>query len=207
MKNRSILFTILLGLALFSAACATNEPGEVTSLPTVSINEGTATEAAAEVVTTPTGAADGSTPAPEAGEPDMTSTFSVESATPAQGEGATAGTPEMGAGVAGVPDDLDEVLRVLRATGATLELGDAVEQADLSVPGQILRINGEEVQIFSYDSAEALEAQASQLAEDGNPEDEPHYYKLGTMLVRYIGSDPGVRDLLEDVLGAQAAGQ
>jgi hypothetical protein len=51
------------------------------------------------------------------------------------------------------------------------------------------------------------EADASRLARQGDPEAEPHFYKLGNMLVRYIGDDTLVRDLLEDVLGAQAAGQ
>jgi hypothetical protein len=99
------------------------------------------------------------------------------------------------------------MLRVLRTAGATVELGDAVENELLSISGQSVMINGEEVQIFTYASAEELETVASQVADEGDPEDEPHFYKLGNMLVRYIGSDPGVRDLLEDVLGAQAAGQ
>ena len=47
-------------------------------------------------------------------------------------------------------------MRVLRETGATVELGDPVEEDRLSVPGQIIRINGEEVQIFTYNSVEEL---------------------------------------------------
>ena len=137
----------------------------------------------------------------------MTPTPFGDSGTPATEAGGSAGIPQTGPGDAGVPDDLDEVIRVLIETGATVELGDVVEQEGVSLPGHILMINGEEVQIFTYESAEKLEAQASQLADTDDPEDEPHFYKLGNMLVRYVGSDPGMRDLLEDVLGAQAAGQ
>ena len=54
------------------------------------------------------------------------------------------------------------------------------------------------VEFYTYDSAEHAEAQAFFVADLGNPEDEPQFDKLGSMLVR---------DLLEDVLGATAAGQ
>jgi hypothetical protein len=99
------------------------------------------------------------------------------------------------------------VIQVLSESGATLELGDEVQQEGLAVSGQTLRITGEEVQIFTFASEEELEAQASQLADDGDPEDEPDYCKLGSMLFHYVGTDTTVRDLLEDVLGARAAGQ
>ena len=191
MKNSLVFFAILLALALVLAACttqeATNEPGEVTALPTVATEAATVTQEAGEAALTPTAASEGNTPTPEAG--------------------GTAAIPETGSGVAGAPDDLDDILRVLRAVGANVELGDTVEQDFTSIPGQILRINGEEVQIFTYDTAEALQAQASQLAEQTDPEREPQFYTLGNMLVRYVGREPGVRSLLENVLGARAAGR
>lgn len=134
-------------------------------------------------------------------------TVATDDGTAPEGASGTAVIPETGPGDAGVPDDINELIRVLRETGATVELGEAVEQESLSVPGQIITINGEEVRIFTYASAEELEAQASQLANLDDPEGEPHFYQLGNMLVQYAGRDTGVRDLLEDVLGAQAAGQ
>lgn len=211
MKNKLVLLTILLALALFSAACGaqdtTDVPGEVTTAPTVSTDNNTATEEASETATAPIGTAEGEATSEGTAETGMTPTDAADSGTPAQDAGGTAAIPQTGPGDAGLPDDLDEVIRVLRTAGATVELGDAVEQADVSVAGQSIMINGEEVQIFTYASAEDLEAQASQLAREDDPEDEPHFYKLGNMLVRYIGSDTLVRDLLEDVLGAQAAGQ
>jgi hypothetical protein len=210
MKTKTMIVTVLLAFVLFSAGCAaqdaTNQPGEVTSVPTVTTNSGVATEAAGETAITPTGAVEEAT-TQGAEQTDTTPSVSTEDGTPAAEASGTAGIPQTGLGAVGLPDDIDEVMRVLVETGATLELGEAVENETLSVPGQILRINGEDVQIFTYDSVEELEAQASQVADEGDPEDEPHFYKLGNMLVRYVGSDPGVRDLLEDVLGAQVAGQ
>ena len=211
MKNRFVLLTVLLALALLSAACAaqdaTSEAGDATMLPTLSTDVGTATEDAAEAAVSPTEAPEDGTATPEAGEADTTPTVVTSSRTPASDATAQPGVPQTGLGEAGLPDDVDELMRVLRTAGATVDLGDAVTNELVSVPGQILRINGEELQIFSYESAEVLEAQATQLTDDQDPEDEPEFYKLGTMLVRYAGRDPGVRDLLEDVLGAQAAGQ
>lgn len=191
MKSKLVFLTVLLAIALVSAACATQEatnaPGGVGAVPTQSTNGSTATD--------------------DAGEGQMTPTLSADNTTPVQEAGGTAVIPETGAGDVGAPDDLDELMTVLRETGATVELGDAVTHDFLSIPGQIIMINGEEVQIFAYDSAEQLEAQVSQLPDDNNPENEPQFYKLGTMLVRYVARDPGVRDLLEDVLGAEGVGR
>ena len=130
---------------------------------------------------------------------DTTPTVSAENWTPSQGVDGTAVIPQTGLGDAGLPDDFDEVIRVLQETGVTVELGDTVEQDFASVPGQSILINGEEVQIFTYGSVEDLDLQAYQLLEEGASEEEPHFYKLGNMLVFYAGKDTLVRDLVEDV--------
>ena len=209
MKPKFLVFTILLMLTLLSAACAgqetNNEPEQATAMPTVATDVSTITEEAGDAAMTPTGAPESETPTEVAGESDMTPTASAEDGTPAA-EGGTPGIPQTGPGDAGIPDDLDEMVRVLRTAGATVNLGEVVENELVSVPGQRVLINGEEVQVFTYETAEELESVASQL-ENSDPESEPQFYKLGNMLVRYAGTNTLVRDLLEDVLGAQAAGQ
>ena len=212
MKPKILLFTILLTLALVSAACAgqetNNQPEQSTAMPTVATDVSTVTEEAGDAEMTPTGAAEAAeseTPTEPAEGTDMTPTASAENGTPA-GAGGTPGIPQTGPGDAGIPDDLDEMVRVLRTAGATVNLGEVVENELVSVPGQRVLINGEEVQVFTYETAEELESVASQL-ENSDPESEPQFYKLGNMLVRYAGTNTLVRDLLEDVLGAQAAGQ
>ena len=209
--QKRFLLMVLLALALISAACAgqqgTDEPGAGTAVPTVSTDEGAPTDEEGDAEITPTGAMEESTATVEAGEADLTPTASAEDSTSAPEAGGTPGIPQTGPGDAGVPDDLQEVMAILRTTGVPAALGDAVTDPAISVPGQILMLNGQELQVFTYATAEELESQASRLADDGNPENEPQYYKLGNMLVRYAGRDTLVRDLLEDVLGAQAAGQ
>lgn len=213
MKNKFSLIIIVLTLALLSAACAaqdaTNEPVDATTVPTTS-TDGVATAAATgEADTTPTGAAGDSTPAQGAGETSAAPTPSADGSASTPSSSGTAIIPQTGgdAGEAGIPDDLDEVIRILIETGATVEIGDAFDLDAVSVPGQTIRINGEEVQIFTYPSAEQLEVDAAQVEELNPPLEEPYFYKMGTMLVRYVGSDPLVRDLLEDVLGADVVGQ
>ena len=225
MKTKLIRFTVLLAIALVSAACAgqdaTGEPGESTADPTASAVEGTATETAGEAATTPTSEVEGAeetspaptatgdsgTPTQGAGGTDTTPTVSAEGGTQAPEAGGTAGIPQTGLGEAGVPDNLQDVITILRTAGATVQTGDEVQQDAVAAIGRIVLIDGEEVRFFTYPSAEELEIQASQLANTVDPESPPHYYTLGNMLVFYAGRDPGVRDLLEDVLGAQVPNQ
>jgi hypothetical protein len=206
MKRKSISLTILLALALFSAACAapdtTTQEGNSTALPVVSTQDTGGTEA----TVASTAAAVEATATQNVGE-TAAPTLAAQDTTPEPGTAGTAVIPQTGPGDAGLPDNLDEAIRVLRTAGATVNIGEVVEVEQVSLPGQTILIDGEEVQVFTFSSAEEVETLSSQLKDDRDPEEEPHFYKLGSMLVRYVGRNPEVRDLLEDVLGAQAAGQ
>jgi hypothetical protein len=111
--------------------------------------------------------------------------------------------------------DVNSLMEALRTAGAAVELGDEVEQAFFTVPGQIIKVNGADVQVFVYDTSEAMEAEASQVAEDGGSigtnmvmwVEAPHFYKLGQILALYVGEDQAVNDLLEGVFGPQFAGR
>ena len=96
-----------------------------------------------------------------------------------------------------------------------MEAGDPVSQVFFSPEGSIIKVNGADVQVFEYESAEALENEASQVAPDGGSigtnmvmwMDAPHFYKVGRIIVLYVGSDEAVLSLLEKVLGEQFAGR
>lgn len=111
-------------------------------------------------------------------------------------------------------DDLDSLMEALRSAGASIEAGEDVEQPFFTAIGKILKVNGADVQVFVYDTAEAMEADAAQVAEDGGSIGSsmvtwmgpPHFYKLGRMIVLYVGDDQTVKTLLEGVLGPQFAG-
>lgn len=108
-----------------------------------------------------------------------------------------------------------ELMNALQSAGATVELGDSVEQVFFSVTGRILKVNGADVQVFDYESAQAMEADTAQISEDGSEirtsmvtwAEAPHFFKSGRILVLYVGEDAAILDLLKSALGEQFAGQ
>jgi hypothetical protein len=103
----------------------------------------------------------------------------------------------------------------LTSAGATVEQGDPVDQPFFAVPGQIIKVNGADVQVFEYETAEAMEADAAQVSEDGGSIGPnmlmwmaaPHFFKAGRILVLYVGDDQAISDLLKGALGSQFAGR
>ncbi|HMB25548.1 MAG TPA: hypothetical protein VKP08_22060, partial [Anaerolineales bacterium] len=84
-----------------------------------------------------------------------------------------------------------------------------------SVEGQAVKVNGADLQIFEYENAAAMEEAASQVAPDGGSIgtsmvtwiDPPHFYKVGRIIVLYLGNDQAILDLLNKIIGSQFAGQ
>jgi hypothetical protein len=115
----------------------------------------------------------------------------------------------------GTIENAESLLQALLAAGATVELGDQVQQPFFTVPGQILKVNGADVQVFVYETAQAMEAEAAQISADGssigtsmaNWVESPHFFKLGQLLVLYVGENEEVMNLLEGVFGPQFAGR
>ena len=102
----------------------------------------------------------------------------------------------------------------LRAEGATVELGDTVSQPFFSVDGQILQVNGQDIQVFEYEDAASAEAQVELVSPDGSSVGTsmvtwvgpPHFYQAGRLIVLYVGDDATTLQILESVLGPQFAG-
>ena len=127
------------------------------------------------------------------------------------GQGGTSATPT------GVPsaEGQASLLAALRDAGAAVEVVDSIDQVFFSPQGSLLSVNEADVQVFEYESAEAMEAEAAQVAPDGGSigtsmvtwVDTPHFYKSGRIIVLYVGSDEAILDLLEIVLGPQFAGR
>jgi len=109
----------------------------------------------------------------------------------------------------------DDLVAALQAAGAQVEPAGEVEQVFLSASGQIIKLNGVDVQVFEYATPEAAEAEAGTISPDGTSTnttmitwiDAPHFYRWGKLIVLYVGSDEGVISLLEGILGPQFAGQ
>jgi hypothetical protein len=113
-----------------------------------------------------------------------------------------------------IVEDQAGLIAALKASGATVEAGEPVSPAFFSPEGSIIKVNGADVQVFEYESVQAMEAEASQVAPDGGSigtsmvtwMDTPHFYKAGRLIVLYVGSDASLLSLLENALGPQFAG-
>ncbi|MBI2868542.1 MAG: hypothetical protein HYX96_01800 [Chloroflexi bacterium] len=111
--------------------------------------------------------------------------------------------------------DYSSLLANLRGEGATVTEVGELEQPFFAVPGKLIRVNEQDVQVFEYDSAAAAESAASQVSADGGTIGTtmvtwvapPHFYKAGKVIVLYVGSEQAVRDLLGKILGPQFAGR
>jgi hypothetical protein len=200
MRNKYLMISALSLLAFLLAACgsqATPPPdvaGAVnTAAPAVN------TLAASTAVGTAVDAAN-----------TMAASTAVETA-----EGAVSTLAASTAVQTAAVQDLNSLMTALQAAGLTVESGAAVTQPFFTVPGQTLKINGQDVQVFAYDTAQAMEAEASQISPDASTigtsmpswMSDPHFYKLGNMLVLYVGQDQKILDILSGALGPQFAGR
>ena len=102
----------------------------------------------------------------------------------------------------------------LRGTGATVAPAGEIEQPFFSGKGLVIKVNGDDVQVFEFAAASAADAEASRVAPDGGSIGtnmvswiaQPHFYKAGKIIVLYVGNPGAVTVLLARVVGAQFAG-
>lgn len=102
----------------------------------------------------------------------------------------------------------------LDKNGASTEMMEILEDTPFSVPGFVVSVNGEPVQVYEFFS-ETKTLEASLLISKDGTEigtsiirwmDEPHFYSKGNLIVQYIGHDPEMLNLLDLLLGNQFAG-
>ena len=110
--------------------------------------------------------------------------------------------------------NLDGLVAAFQAAGMTVEPGGTIDQPFFTVQGQTLKVNGGDVQVYVYDTAQAMEADASQISADGHSigtnmvdwTGTPHFFKTGNILILSLGDDQTVLGLLQTILGSQFAG-
>lgn len=111
--------------------------------------------------------------------------------------------------------DYSSLVHHLRALGAGASAAGDVEQPFFSVTGKMIKVHGEDVQVFQYADAAAVEAEAAPIARDGMTVGTkkifwvgaPHFFKKEKLLVLYVGDNPKVLKALAALLGRQFAGQ
>lgn len=129
--------------------------------------------------------------------------------------------------------DYSTLLQHLRDSGASVEevgecrfftvpeirVTDGVhEPLFFTVPGRRVTVNGNNISVYEFENAEAMEAEASYVTPSGSGIDRedisvrinwvrpPRFYMEGRIIVIYSGDDPQTISLLEDLLGEPFAG-
>jgi hypothetical protein len=112
-----------------------------------------------------------------------------------------------------VADDTS-LVEALRAAGAQVESGDTVEQPFFPVPGKVIKINGQDVQVFVFADETAAQAAAATVPPDGSTFKTmivdwmapPHFYQRGRIIALYVGADAATLQSLTTLLGEPFAG-
>ncbi len=124
-------------------------------------------------------------------------------------------TPPATVSVGGSVNDYTSLVNSLRAQDAVVTFKENVSQPFFSVPGKIIDVKGEEVQVFEYTTMAAAEQEAALVSPNGGSigtsmvswMSAPHFYKKGRLIVLYVGVDKTVIALLNYALGTQFAGR
>jgi hypothetical protein len=110
--------------------------------------------------------------------------------------------PVAGSGIAAV-------MQRLRDAGATVEAGSFTSQPLFSTPGQVLVVNGHDVQLCAYDDAARAQAEAATISPDATTigttsvmwAKPASFYLRDAAIALYVGTDPGMISLLNDTFG------
>ena len=109
--------------------------------------------------------------------------------------------------------DLVEFTDALRMDGQSVEIGGLIDQPFISAPGQVIVVNGEDVQVFEYPDSAVAADEAAQISPDASSVGTsmmswvatPRFYALDRLIVLYVGDDQLVVDALNTVLGQPVA--
>lgn len=100
--------------------------------------------------------------------------------------------------------------------GAKLNVSGIIKQPYFSVQGNVLLINNNDtIEVFEYAKQIDAEVDARKISQNGSMIGNlrvdwiapPHFYKKGKVIVSYVGADPQVLALLNNILGGQIAGE
>ena len=127
---------------------------------------------------------------------------------------ATSCAPNAGLTVGEPIDSYDGLVAALRENGSTVDSVGPISQPFFVPEGQVIRVDGHEVQVFEFTIEQDAQSAAETISPDGSTigtssilwVEAPHFYKSGRLIVLYVGEEDAVVDALDVVLGAQIAG-
>jgi hypothetical protein len=109
---------------------------------------------------------------------------------------------------------LNSLLATLQGAGLDVSAAGDVSQSFFSVPGKVLVLNGEEIQVYEYPAPEAAQADAGNVSVDGSSVgatmvdwiSTPHFFRTENIILIYVGVNQDVLQVLQSLLGSQFAG-
>lgn len=110
---------------------------------------------------------------------------------------------------------VEDVVSALEAEGVSAEVAGGIEQVFFPVSGQIVTVNGQDVQLFQFQDEAAAESAAGTVDASGSAigttmvtwVGPPHFFRAGPVIALYVGSNEEVLAALNGVFGAQFAGR
>jgi len=120
-----------------------------------------------------------------------------------------------GIGASETVRDSKSLVAHLRQAGLRVESAGQIEQPFFTAKAKVLRIGDSgEAQVYEYASEERAAAEAARVNADGSIGTSmpmwiapPHFFRKGSLIVLYLGSDERTLSTLQRLLGAQFAGQ
>lgn len=110
-------------------------------------------------------------------------------------------------------EDAASLADIFRVRGMTVVLSRTVEQPFFTVNAQVITVEGEDIQVFEYDSSSSVQADVATVTPEGQFTTTsvlwvatPHFYRTATTIILYVGDNVSITDVLEDVAGPQFAG-
>jgi hypothetical protein len=111
--------------------------------------------------------------------------------------------------------DFNKFIEELELIDVSIGMGDSISQPFFTPQGQIVRLNGEDLQVYEYRNEEEATDEAKLVSADGNSVgtsmitwiDTPHFYQSGRIIVIYVGNNPQVIETLTELLGLQFSGK
>jgi hypothetical protein len=106
------------------------------------------------------------------------------------------------------------LLASLQGAGLSANAGGDVTQSFFSVPGKVLLLDGDELQVYEYAASDAADADASSVSADGSRVgtalvdwiNTPHFFRSGNVILVYVGENPTALQTLQSLFGTQFAG-
>jgi Tol biopolymer transport system component len=113
----------------------------------------------------------------------------------------------------GSEDGMAALVDALQLAGHSVEISSPIEQPFFFVTGQIVVVDGEEVQVFEYPDSAAAAADAALISPDAssvgtsimNWMRTPHFYSKDRLIALYVGENDSITAALADVLGEPIA--